>query len=222
MPTQADDGDNRDGCYRPGGRMTASKLRGAFLVSSAAILLAGCTSLFLPTPPPLDTYSLTAPEVDAVGGKSRLQLLVNEPTALKDLDSQNIVVRTGPAEIQYLAGAQWSDRLPAVVQARLIETFERNGGFAGVGRPGQGLAIDYQILVDIRDLAVNGKPGASRAAVAITVKILDDRNGSLRGTRTFEATRGVSGQDNRDYARALDAAFGEVAAGIVGWVAQTI
>ncbi len=202
--------------------MRAGLLRTTACACLAAGMLTGCTSLFVSTPPPLDTFSLTAPEIERSGDRSKAQLLITEPTALKDLDSQNIVVRTGPAEVEYLGGAQWSDRLPAVVQARLVEAFERNGGFGGIGRPGQGLAIDYQILVDIRDLAIIGGAGGRTARAEITVKILDDRNGNLRGTRTFDAEAAVSGSENRGYARALDAAFGSVAAEIVGWVAGLV
>lgn len=184
--------------------------------------MSGCASLLVATPPPLDTFSLTAPEVGTRPRASRVQLLITEPTALKDLDSQNIVIRTAPAEVQYLSGAQWSDTLPALVQARLIEAFESTKRFGGVGRPGQGLAIDYQILIDIRDLSVSDTGGGRVARAEITTKILNDRNGSLRGTKTFDAEVAVSGSENSNYVRALDAAFGSVGTDIVAWVASTI
>jgi cholesterol transport system auxiliary component len=198
------------------------KLLRAACFAGAAVILPGCASLLVGSPPPLDTFSLTAPEVSAKPRASRAQLLITEPTALKDLDSQNIVIRTAPAEVQYLSGAQWSDRLPALVQARLIQAFEGTRRFGGVGRPGQGLAIDYQILIDIRDLSVSDTSGGRSARAEITAKILNDRNGSLRGTRTFDAAVAVGGSENSDYVRALDTAFGSVASDIVSWVASTI
>ncbi|MCC0029470.1 MAG: membrane integrity-associated transporter subunit PqiC [Brucellaceae bacterium] len=192
-------------------------------VALAALLaLGGCTSLLVSKPDPLDTFVLTAPRVDAQRRSGRAQLLIAEPLALKDLDSQSVVVRTAPEEVQFLAGAQWSDRLPALVQARLVEGFQRAGRFGGVGRPGQGLAIDYQILTDIRDLAIVDGPGGRRAHVEIAVSILDDRNGNVRRQKTFEASVAVAGADNSDYVRALDAAFGSVGGDIIAWVSGVI
>lgn len=185
-------------------------------------LLSGCASLLVSQPAPIDTFALTAPEIDPSSRSSRRQLLIAEPQALQALDSQNVVVRTAPAEIQFLAGAQWSDRVPALVQARLVEGFEKAGRFGGVGRPGQGLAIDYQILTDIRDLAIIDTAGSRSARVEIAVSILDDRNGTVRRQQTFEASEPVAGSANIDHIRALDAAFGRVGADIIRWVSSAL
>ncbi len=195
---------------------------GGYAALAALLMLGGCSSLLVSEPAPLDTFALTAPSVQTQRRASRIQLLIAEPQALKGLDGQNIVVRTGPAEVQFLSGAQWSDRLPALVQARLVEGFQRTGRFAGVGRPGEGLAIDYQILTDIRDLAIVDVAGGRRAHVEIAVSILNDRNGTVRRQETFEASVPVAGAANADYVRALDNGFGAVSGEIIAWVAQAI
>lgn len=189
---------------------------------AALLALGGCTSLLVSKPDPLDTFVLTAPRVETQRRSASSQLLIAEPQALKDLDSQNVVVRTAPEEVQFLAGAQWSDRLPALVQARLVEGFQRAGRFGGVGRPGQGLAIDYQILTDIRDLAIVDAASGRQAHVEIAASILDDRNGNVRRQRTFEASVAVAGSENADYVRALDAAFDSVGGDIIAWVSGAI
>src|SRR5690606_23885591 len=106
----------------------------------------GCAALPGMGPKPLDTFELTAPETLSSGRKlPRRQVLIAEPVALKALDSSNIVIRSSATSVEYLAGAQWSDRLPKIVQARLAEAFQSTGRLGGVGLPGQGLAVDYQI-----------------------------------------------------------------------------
>ncbi len=80
---------------------------------AAALTLSGCTSLFVSTPPPLDTYELTAPSVAGRSGSSHRQILIAEPSALKSLDGQSMVINPTPGSIQFLKGAQWSDRLRA-------------------------------------------------------------------------------------------------------------
>lgn len=188
---------------------------------AALALLSGCAALGGGTPK-LDTYELSAPDVADGPRRSRLQVLVAQPTALKALDGQSIVIKTGPGVIQYLKGAQWADRLPEVVQARLAETFQKSGRFAGVGMPGEGLAIDYQVIVDIRAFEVRVDRG-DQAVVDLYVRALNDRNGVVKASRTFTATAPVSGGEGNDaYVDALNAAFGGVAAEIVTWSASVM
>lgn len=181
-----------------------------------ALLVSGCSSIGGVAP--LDTFDLAAPEAVKAGPrKGKIQVLVTEPQALKALDSENIVVRNGASQIQYLAGAQWSDRLPKIVQARLIQAFEKSGRFGGVGRPGEGLAIDYQIITDIRAFGIED----GMAVVEIGAKLLNDRNGVVRSSKTFEASvRAGSGANA--FVGALDQAFSGVAADIAAWAGKNI
>ena len=183
-------------------------------------LLSGC-ALLGGGSKPLDTYELTAPAAGDGRGRSYRQILIAEPSALKALDGQNIVISPAPGNIQYLKGAQWADRLPKVVQARLAETFQRSGEFKGVGRPGEGLAIDYQVIVEIRAFQVRVDGGA-RADVELFVRLLNDRNGTVRAAKTFTATAPVTGEGNDAYVGALDAAFGQAAVEIVDWTGKVI
>jgi cholesterol transport system auxiliary component len=188
---------------------------------AAAFLLSGCALLPGGAPTPLDTFELSAPQLQSKARRSRIQILVAEPSALKALDGQNIVIKPSPATIQFLRGAQWADRLPRIVQARLAETFQRSGGFGGVGKPGEGLAIDYQIIAEIRAFEVR-VDGGGRANVEIFVKLLNDRNGTVRASRNFEASAPLSRDGNEAYVAALDQAFGQVAAEILEWADSQI
>lgn len=179
------------------------------------LMLVGCGTG--PTP---GTYDLKAQTAAVSAPKRDRQVLVTEPTAVKALDSDRIVIRLGGAEIQYLAKAQWADRLPRLVQARLVEALENTGKLSGVGTPGQGLAIDDQVVTDIRAFEID-TDGSSRARVEISVKLLNDRNGSIRAQQTF-AAEAPAGSGNPAFVRALDVAFGEVANDIVAWVLRTL
>ena len=184
------------------------------------MLLSGCALLGAGSKP-LDTYELTAPAAGDGRGRSYRQILIAEPSALKALDGQNIVISPSPGSIQYLKGAQWADRLPKVVQARLAETFQRSGEFRGVGKPGEGLAIDYQVIVEIRSFEVR-VDGGSQAHVELFVRLLNDRNGVVRAEKSFTASAPVAGADNDAYVAALDAAFGQAAVEIVDWTSKII
>ena len=187
-----------------------------------ALSLAGGCALVGGGKKPLDTFDLSAARPDTSGPRTqRRQILVNEPAAIKVLDGENIVIKPAPGVITFLGGAQWGDRLPKVIQARLIESFERSGRIRGVGRPGEGLAIDYQLVSDVRAFEV-ALDGGARAHVALSVRLLNDRSGQVARQRVFEATAPLSGSGNEAYVAAMNAAFAEVAGEIVDWVLAAI
>ncbi|MBB3452961.1 cholesterol transport system auxiliary component [Rhizobium sp. BK313] len=191
--------------------------KAAIILPLVAALLSGCGSA-----PTNDTYDLSA-SVKASGPsvKSR-QILIPPPTALQALDSNQIVIRVSPSEIQYLSKSQWSDRLTRMVQSKLVEAFENTGKLGGVGVPGQGLAIDYQIVTDIRSFEIDTVGGQRSATVEISVKILNDRSGTIKAQGVFRKVVPVSGGSNADFVRGLDAAFAGVTAQIVDWTLRSL
>lgn len=182
-------------------------------------IASGCSSVGGASKP-LDTYDLAVPEIsETKSSQSGVQILIAEPQALKALDSESIVVRSGTS-IEYLAGSQWGDRLPKIIQARLVQVFENSGRFGGVGRPGEGLAIDYQVITDIRAFEIRASDGKT-AKVEISVKLLNDRNGVVVAARVFEATV-AAGSSTAGFVPALDKAFSQAASEIVAWVARKV
>ena len=197
---------------RPGSR---SSIVGVLCLCGLA--LSGCAALPGGGTPALDTVTLTSVSAAPKARHGRVQVLVAEPKALKIFDSQNIVVATSPTALEYLGGVQWADRLPSLVQAKLAESLQNAGVAGGVGLPGQGLAIDYQLITEIRDFAVHTDGGA-RAHVAVFATVLNDRNGTVRASREFSATVPAGG----DYVSALNKAFEAVASDIVTWMGQSL
>ncbi|MCB1428198.1 MAG: membrane integrity-associated transporter subunit PqiC [Nitratireductor sp.] len=196
--------------------VAAGLVAAAFVVP---LMLAACQSRGVPP----DTFDLTAPaNVDNVAGSTRAQILIVEPSALKSLDSQNIVVKASPTEIEYLAKSQWSDRLPKVVQARLVEAFENTGKVRAVSKPGEGLVIDYQIVTDIRAFQANVGAGSRDALVSLSVKLVSDRTGKVVRSRVFDVAVPLGSTGAVQIVDALNAAFERAASDIVRWVFRAI
>lgn len=195
-----------------------SWIRGtAIILPLTAALLAGCG-----TTAKNDTYDLSAASVDGSGPSAKnKQILIADPTALKALNSDQIVIRVSPSEIQYLSRSQWSDTLPRMVQAKLVEAFENSGKLGGVGKPGQGLAIDYQVVTDIRAFEIDSSKG-SQAVVEISAKIINDRNGTVRAQKVFRAAVPAGGGAADGMVKALDRSFSAVTTQIVDWTLQSI
>ncbi|MFC6487387.1 ABC-type transport auxiliary lipoprotein family protein [Nitratireductor sp. GCM10026969] len=186
----------------------------------AGSLLSGCALVPGFGPAPIDAYEISAPMPPTEGRRlSRTQILVPEPAALRLLDGEDLVIRTADGAVQLLGGARWSDRLPKLVQARMIEAYQDSGRFGGVGRPGDGLAIDYQIILEIRAFEIRLGPGRDQAWVEINARVLNDRNGVVRASRDFTATEPVAGSGAQVFVAALNRAFQSAAGEIVGWSA---
>ncbi len=133
-------------------------------------------------------YGLTAPDAPA-GVSTRAkgaQVLVAPPKALQALDTSSIaVVDAGPV-YTYLPKVAWTDTLPNVVQAKIVETLENTGRLRGVGVPGEGLLIDYQLQTELRSFEVR-IDGQDRAVVEVMARLVNDRNGRTKASKLFRA-----------------------------------
>lgn len=195
--------------------ISETKLLRRLFVLSTCLALGGCVGGGNSTIP--DTFTLSElSNIDNVGSNSRRQVLITEPVALKTIDSEQVVVRTSPSALQYLSGAQWNDRLPKVFQTKLARAYENSGIVGGVGLPGEGLAIDYQIVTSIRAFEINVSTPQS-AIVTVSVKILNDRNGVVRARKIFTSSVVANGKTNAAYISALDLASTAVTGDIVSW-----
>lgn len=171
-------------------------------------LLGACSSA------PPATFDLTAPEARAA--RRAAQVVVSEPLTTQDLDSQRIIVKNAGGQVSFVGDAQWADRLPRLVQMRMIQTFQNARSLSAVGRPGDRLSADYQLNSDIR--AFQFAPESGEAVVEIAVTLIDDKSGRAVRTRIFSARVAGSAADGAAASNALDAALSQVLAQIVRWV----
>lgn len=198
--------------------MTRTDYTRALALGLAAITLAACGS----TRQPPATFELSPPPPAQLRRAStKAQILIPEPTATRTLDSQQIVIKPTAQTVEYLGASQWTDRLPRLVQLRLLQGFQNTGRVGAAGVPGQGLAIDYQVVMEVRRFEVSLSPRPT-AVVEISAKVLNDRTGQVRATRIFRGEEAASGTANEAYVEALDSAFGSVADEIVAWTIDLI
>jgi cholesterol transport system auxiliary component len=190
--------------------MTSSSRRSflSLAAASATLTLAACGG------PPPATFDLTAPRDGLRRGGGRRAIIVAEPTTVFALDSERIVVRTANGELTYLPRAQWSDRLPRLLQTRLIQTFENQGRVA-VGRPADRLTGAFQLLIDIR--AFEAREATREAFVEVAAKLVTASSGAVANARLFSASTQVGAIDGGGVSQALDQSLGRVLADIAAW-----
>lgn len=180
------------------------------LALAAALALGACASK------PPQTFDLTAPANPPRSAGFGGNLVVAEPVTVATLDGQRIVVKPSGGEVTFLSNAQWSDRLPKLVQAKIIEAYENSTKLRSVGRPGDRLAVDFQLVSEIRAFEIDAASGS--AVVELTAKIVNDKSGKIVAASVFSARRPVGAAvDGPTATRALDEALNEVLAKLVGW-----
>ena len=170
--------------------------------------------------PPV-VYDLTAPREFPPSDKTpEAQLTIAEPTAVLMLDTQKILVRPKAPDDATFETAKWSDSLPKLIQAKVLQSFENSKYLAAVARPADGLTSNYQLLIDIRSFQVATDPDTA-AVVELSAKILGE-DGKIKNSRVFRSALPVKLSDAASAAGALNEAFGAVAKELVIWTAAAI
>ncbi len=116
-------------------------------------------------------YDLTPPqEFPGIRKSPTGQLSIPEPSAVLMLDTQKILVRPSGVEGPTFSNAKWSDNVPKLLQARLMQSFEDADLLRSVLRPMDGLTANHQLLIDIRSfqLSLSADP---QAEVEFSAKI---------------------------------------------------
>ena len=120
------------------------------LAAVIAIALAGCSSLFVSTPPgklyrltPAGNFPANLPHVSA-------QLAIDLPQAPAGIDTSRIALSKSPLSLDYFADSEWTDRVPNLFQNLLVASFENSGAIIGVDRSSGGLRADFILRTEIR------------------------------------------------------------------------
>ena len=166
---------------------------------------------------PAVIYDLAAPrKFPSLERLAQAQIAVPEPGAPIALDTQKVVPRSPAAEGESFANAQWSDTIPKLVQAKVIQTLDNSGYLGAVSRPLDGLSADYQLLIDVRAFHVAGAAGEI-SEVEFGAKVLG-KGGRIVASKVFAGKVPAASAGAQGGVPALDAAFGKAAIELAVWV----
>jgi phospholipid/cholesterol/gamma-HCH transport system substrate-binding protein len=150
------------------------------------------------------------------------QLVVVEPTSTVALDTQKIIVAPAAGTGPPMESAQWSDAIPKLLQARIVQSFENANVVGAVARPMEGLTPDYQLIIDVRTFEIERSPNDKLVAhVAFAAKILGDK-GRIVASRSFDVEAPASGTGASEATAALNDAFRGAATQLVEWTAGAV
>ena len=149
-----------------------------------SVLTTGCVSL-----QSVRIYDLGAAATRSQPLSGAPVMAVGEPFMLQILNTDRILVRGDDGSITALAGVQWTDRVPALVQARLIRAFEEKGRPAI--RTGSGISADYVVSSELTAFQVN-TADTPTVDIQIGVKLVQSSDGKVIGARTFRGQQTIS------------------------------
>lgn len=182
------------------------------------LALAACASLFVSAPGRL--YRLTAPRDFPPGlPHSTAGLAIERPQAPAGIDVSRIPLARSPLTLDYYADAEWTDRVPDLIQDLLLDAFENSGALSVVDLGLAGLHADFILRSEIRhfEAVYSGENTPPQAWVEIIVRLVAVRGRALAGENRFERRAAASANDVPAVVAAFDAATSAVLRDIVIW-----
>jgi phospholipid/cholesterol/gamma-HCH transport system substrate-binding protein len=183
-------------------------------------IIAGVERMTGAVPAPRKTiYDLRAVSDFPEGRKElRGQLVIPEPTAVVMLQTQRFLFAPG-AERAGFADAQWSDALPSLIRAKLLQSFENFDIAHAPSRDAND--ADRQLLIDLRTFQLSGAADDATAEIGLSAKLVD-KSGRVVAARIFSASKKLDRIEPAAAAAAFGDAFASVERDLVSWTAASL
>ena len=196
-------------------------LTAVFMMFFAAIL-SGCALMTVGTSVPVSTYDLIAPShISPRGKRLNHQLLVNDPITVRAFDTDKIVVRLHSGQITYFPQAVWTDRLPRLLQMRLVESLDNARVARAVGSRSERMSSAFSLSTQIRAFQLDANKGKAAAHIHLFMKLLDERAGLVVAARGFKVIVPAANDDPESGVAALNQAFALIIRKVARWIART-
>ncbi|PCI87756.1 MAG: hypothetical protein COB24_04875 [Hyphomicrobiales bacterium] len=190
-------------------------------------LLAGCASM-------VDSLTLTetslifdlAPldEGAVEGRRVGFNLSISEPRAAVILDSDKVLVRPSPVVVQYYGDIIWADRIPKLVQRRIVQAFEDSKRVRSVAPRSDGFRSQYDLLIEIRDFhiepSLRDSPAVARpirVKVTFFAKLVSETSSQVVRSQKITKIVEVTVETRENIALAFNQAFAEATVSLVNW-----
>lgn len=150
------------------------------------------------------------------------QLVVEQPKATGAINSERILIRPNPLQIQYLPDAEWSDTVPVMVQTLLVRRLGEYSAFSHVGRAPLGSNGDYALLSEIKDFSANIEGDSTVIRMRISVQIVDEMSARVIAKRDFLTEVPAASTKTADLLAPFDAAGQAIFNQISDWAANRV
>lgn len=192
----------------------------------SVFLLSACSSLLTTDTGDENIFVLSSIE-KPVGKKAKSGISISKPLLASGLSSHRIALLHDDIQLDYFAGAKWSDPLNIMIQDRMTESLDKSKIFAFVVDDQVRLRPDYFLLLDVWKFHLdfshaqkdeNGKYGEEDLPIArihMRVKLISAEDQSIEKQFQVQATRQAEFNHIQSYAKAMDHAFSDVQSQII-------
>ena len=168
---------------------------------------------------PLPVYSLSVPaDAPSCPEEADLQLVVPEPGALTGISTNKIPVMGAVPDPRAFEKGVLADTMPALVQAKVVESLENSRCFRSVTRNIDGLQSDLQLVLDIRNFSISSDP-QPMAVLDVSAKVISN-DGKNLGSTVIRESASLGNANASEAAAALDVVFGKFIRQLTPWVAS--
>jgi phospholipid/cholesterol/gamma-HCH transport system substrate-binding protein len=169
---------------------------------------------------PKTIYDLSIPSDFAPPKKPLMeQLVMPTPTAILLLNTQRFLLEPNK-ELAGFANAQWADSIPAMLQIKLIQSFENYDVAHAPLRSTDTPGTNPQLLIDVRSFQINTDTELT-AEIGFSARILS-KDGQVIASRLFQQRKKLDKPDPASAVAAFDDAFGSIAIDLITWTADTL
>jgi phospholipid/cholesterol/gamma-HCH transport system substrate-binding protein len=169
-------------------------------------------------PPRKVVYDLRAVDTfQAPRAPIEADLAIAEPTATARLQTQRFLFASDEEPHEAFENAQWSDSLPALVQAKLLQSFENYDISHAPVRVDSTSLGGMRLQTDLRKFEISVDAG--KATIALSAKIISE-GGKVKAARVFEVSAPMDGSTPTKAVAAFDRAFDELGRSLIVWVAS--
>ena len=191
-------------------------------------VLSGCAAISAvgSATEPLDAYEIrSAGDLPrASGGPVARDLIVEVPTTNGALNTERILIRPTPLEVQYLPGARWSETLPLMVQTVFVRSLQDTGGVRFVGRRPIGLGGDFALLTEVTDFHATVAPDGATVTtrIRIVASMVRESDAQVVASRVFQVDSVAASSETIDVVQALDQSMARLMPDFVRWALGAI
>jgi cholesterol transport system auxiliary component len=198
-------------------QLTAGSIARPTVLLFAMALLSGCSIL-----PKQQSIALYAPqpqiEADAAWPSVDWQLQIPRPYADAALDSERILVRPQPGELQVYKGAAWAQTAPDLVHDVLLRAFADSGRLPGVARRGEGVTAKYELLLDLRRFESDYSDSDTPIVrIELGARLVHNADNRVAAAHVFATNIPANGTAIAQVNRAFEQALDDTTTQLIGW-----
>lgn len=156
----------------------------------------------------------------ARAGRLDQQLVVTAPQAVRVLAGDNILVKPSANEVTYYGNAVWGDRLPKLLQARMVEAMRVSGRFRAVSDGSDRINAEVTLASTIEAFQVEVAGERAEANVTVFAKLIHVASGKVYASKKFVHRVPAQTREVGDGVAALNEAANLLMADMTRWVVK--